>query len=120
MADVEDEPMLDTLMSLGATEATSRGRISAMRSARAAATVAEVYGGGAIVDCANKARRDLNLKGLRTRDLRTLRPDGRPWGFTVRADRILAREILDQDDPDWLIASPPCTALSLWMYAMNY
>ena len=64
MADVEDELMLDTLMSLGATEATARGRNSAMRSTRAAATFAEVYGGCAIADCANKARRELNLKGL--------------------------------------------------------
>ena len=90
-----------------------------MRSTRAAATFAEVDGEGAIVDCASKARRDLNLKGLRALDLRALKPDGRPWDFTVRADRRLARELLDQDDPDWLIGSPPCTAFSLWNYAIN-
>ena len=88
MADVEDDPRLDTLMSLGVTEATARGRISAMRSTRAAATFAEVYGGGAIVDCANKARRDLNLKGLRSLDLRTLRSDGRPWDFSASRSQI--------------------------------
>ena len=71
MADVEDEPMLDTLMSLGVPEATARERISAMRSTRASATFAGVYGGGVIIDCTNKARRDLNLKRLRALDLRT-------------------------------------------------
>ena len=36
-------------------------------------------------------------------DLRTLIPDARPWDFTLRADRRLARGLLDQDDTDWLI-----------------
>ena len=40
--------------------------------------------------------------------------------ITLRADRPLARENLDQDDQDWLIGSPPCTAFSVWNYAINY
>ena len=91
-----------------------------MKSTSAAVTFAEVYGGGAIVDCASKAKRNLNLEGLRALNLWTLKADGTPWNFTLRADRKLARELLVKDDNDWLIGSPPCTELSIWNYAMNY
>ena len=62
----------------------------------------------------------LNLEGLRALDLRTQKPNGNPWDFTIRADRRLARELIDRDQPDWLIGSPPCTAFNIWNYAMNY
>ena len=80
----------------------------------------EVYGRGAIVDCANKARRDFNIKGLEAFDLRTNKPDGTPWNFSIKADRKLAKNMINQANPDWLIGSPPCTAFSIWNYAMNY
>ena len=116
----EDEAMVDHLKVLGVPDQIARDKIMSMRSQRPAATFTEVYGGGAIVDCANHARRSLNLKGLRALDLRTTKPDGTPWDFTVRADRRLARQLIDADDPDWLIGSPPCTPFSIWNYAMNY
>ena len=68
----------------------------------------------------NKARRDPNIVGLRALDLRTLKPDNQPWNFSLRTDRRLASELIEQDQPDWLIGSPPCTAFSIWNYAMNY
>ena len=49
-----------------------------------------------------------------------MKDDGTPWNFTLRAGRKLARDVLDKDDPDWLVGSPPCTAFSIWNYAMNY
>ena len=115
-----DSDIISALCVLGATEEVARSHLSAMRSSRPAATFSEVYGGGAIVDCANHACRDLNVNGLRAFDIRTTKPNGTPWDFTVRADRKLARETIDRDDPDWLIGSPPCTAFAIWNYAMNY
>ena len=115
-----DSSLVGNLMTLGVPEQTARDHVCAMRSRRPAATFSEVYGGGSIVDCANQARRDLNLEGLRALDLRTQKPNGTPWDFTIRADRRLARELIDRDQPDWLIGSPPCTAFSIWNYAMNY
>ena len=32
----------------------------------------------------------------------------------------MASELIDKDEPDWLIGNPPSTAFSLWNYAMNY
>ena len=115
-----DSSLVGNLMTLGVPEQTARDHVCAMRSRRPAATFSEVYGGGSIVDCANQARHDLNLEGLRALDLRTQKPNGTPWDFTIRADRRLARELIDRDQPDWLIGSPPCTAFSIWNYAMNY
>ena len=32
----------------------------------------------------------------------------------------MARDLIDSQDPDWLIGSPPCTAFSLWNVGINY
>ena len=83
-------------------------------------TFMEVYGGGSINHCANHSRRNLGLKGVGALDLRTTKSDGSPWDFNRREDRRLARELIDSEDPEWLIGSPPCTAFSIWNYSMNY
>ena len=80
----------------------------------------EMYGQGSLVTEANNKRRPLNLRGLNAFDLRTLKPDGTPWNFNVRADRHLAQRMIDTDDPDWIVGSPPCTAFSIWSRQMNY
>ena len=116
----QDRIIEDYLVILGVEKADARNHVCAMRSTRAAATFSEVYGGGSIVECANRSRRGLNIKGLRALDLRTAKPDGTPWDFSKRADRQKARQLIDEDDPDWLIGSPPCTAFSTWNFAMNY
>ena len=99
--------MVGHLMALSVSASLARDSISSMRSTRATATFAEVDEGGAIVECANKARRNLNLKGLRALDLRAVKDDGTPRNFTLRADRKLDRELLDKDEPDWLVRRPP-------------
>ena len=117
----DNDEMLDTLMMTGVSLPEARARVCAMRSSRPAATFTEVYGGEAIaiVECANNARRDLNIVGLRALDLRTLKPDGQPRIFSLKSDRRLASELIDQDQPDWLIGSPPCTAFSIWNNTMK-
>ena len=28
--------------------------------------------------------------------------------------------MIDQQNPDWIMGAPPCTALAIWKYAMNF
>ena len=79
----------------------------------------ELYG-RSISEYANMHRRDLNVTGLGTLDFRTLKEDGQPWDFTKRADRKLARELINKLDPEWVLGAPPCTAFSLWNHGINY
>ena len=85
-----------------------------------ATTFMEVYGQGSLVTEATNKRRSLNLRGLNAFDLRTLEADGTPWNFNDRADTRLAQKMIDEDDPDWIVGSPPCTAFSTWNRQMNY
>ena len=73
-------------------------------------TFHEVYGRGGLSQKANKLPASLRVKGLRAIDLRTTRPDGEAWDFTRKADRKLALRLLDEEDPEWVVGAPPCTA----------
>ena len=115
----EDSAMVDYLVLVGAEPIEAKDRVNSMRGRRST-TFMEVYGGGAINECANIARRERGLKGIGALDIRTTKPDGPPWDFTKRADRRLASELIDSQNPDWLIGSPPCMAFSIWNFAMNY
>ena len=72
-------------------------------------TVFEVYGHGTIVDASHGLRRSLNVNGLRALDLRTTKPNGAPWDFSLASDRQLARSMIETEKPTWVIGSPPCT-----------
>ena len=80
-------------------------------------TFIEAYG-KTIADF-TKARRNLNVKGLSSLDFRTLKANGNPWDFRQRSDRHEALKLIDDMDPDWVIGAPPCTAFSIWNYALN-
>ena len=54
------------------------------------------------------------MEGLSALDLRTTKVSGEPWDFMEAGDRAEARRMVQEDKPDWLIGSPPCTAFSLW------
>ena len=58
--------------------------------------------------------------GLGACDLRTTKPDGNPWDFSKKADRKMAMDKIDQETPDWVIGSPPCTPFCAWNQHMNY
>ena len=85
-----------------------------------ATTCMEMYGQGSLATAANHGRRSLNLKGLRAIDLRTHNPNEQPWNFNDRADRRLANQLMDDDNPDWVVGSRPCTAFSIWNRQMNF
>ena len=103
-----------------ALQAAGVSRPDAVRKVSGMTTFHEVYGRGFIVETANHARRDLNVKGLRVLDMRVLRPDGEKWDFTKAAHRREARELIAREDPDWIICGPPCTAFSNLNYGLNY
>ena len=83
-------------------------------------TFLEVYGQGRIVETANGCRRNLNLEGLHALDLRTRKSDGSVWNFDLASDRKLARQVVLDLKPTWLIGSPPCTAFSQLNLNLNF
>ena len=113
------DAMIDYLVIIGADRTEARHKVNAMMG-KGPATFMEVYGRGAIVEEANKSRRRLDLKGIGAMDIRTCKADGSNWDFNKRSDRRMARELIDSQNPDWLIGSPPCTAFSLWNIGINY
>ena len=40
--------------------------------------------------------------------------------FSSKDDRTLAKRIIDEKNPDWMLRAPPCTPLSNYNYAMNH
>ena len=115
-----DDPMVSALVALGCQRTDAQHRVNSMLKKEPESTFMEVYGGGSINAYANASRRNLGLKGIGALDLRTVKEDGTAWDFTKRADRKLARDLIDRENPDWLIGSPPCTSFSIWNYAMNF
>ena len=131
MADViEASEMMNALLGAGVADHEAKKFIASLStssekqlisdSRKRPVTFMEVYGRGAICNEALKQRRNLNLVGLNALDLRTHKPDGSTWNFNLRKDRVLARQMIDQKDPDWIIGSPPCTAFALWNRGINY
>ena len=82
-------------------------------------TFIEVYG-RSIRDQSLLTRRKLNVEGLNALDLRTTKPNGQPWAFSKREDRKLARQMVDEQQPEWIVGAPPCTPFSIWNYAMKH
>ena len=79
----------------------------------------EFYGRGNIVKMANTTRRNLNLLGDSALDLRTTKPCGANWDFSIAADRDEARQLVRTKRPTWVIGMPPCTAFCRLMQ-INY
>ena len=80
------DAMVDAFILAGATDIDAKIRVNSMldfieTSASAPTTFMEVFGGRAICHEANTTRRNLNLDGLDALDIRTLKPDGTPWGL---------------------------------------
>ena len=82
-------------------------------------TFVELYGRGSLVTTAHD-RKELGVRGLRALDLRTCRPDGQYWDFNRRNDRRWARQLLREQNPDWIIGSPPCNAFCAFNRGLNF
>ena len=83
-------------------------------------TFIEVYGHGTIVQASHGCRRSLNVNGLNALDLRTSKPNGEPWDFSKASDRQLARSMIEEQKPTWVVGSPPCTFFSAWNQGINH
>ena len=70
----------------------------------------EMYGADRLVQAATARRQALNVVGLGALDLRTLRRDGRPRDFRNPKHRAEAEKIVDEEQQDWVVGSPPCVA----------
>ena len=119
--DAAEEAMVESLRVAGMSQVDAKtisGKMFAFES-QEPATFMEVYG-RSIFDQAHIQRRNLNIKGLGALDFRTLKPDGQPWNFCVRADRKLARDMMNRLEPDWIVGAPPCTPFSIWNHGINF
>lgn len=104
----DDHPVLlvNTLVAAGVERIDAINAVSRMTAnlAMTPTTFCEVYGRGEIVKHANTARRNLNIKGLKTSDMREKRADGTCWDLSKPSHRRDAYRIIDEMDPDWIIA----------------
>ena len=85
-------------------------------------TSCELFGvyGKSISDYAGAHKRNSNVQRLGAFDLRTLKSDGTPWNFTLRAERKLARQHMNDQDPEWIIGALPCTPFSIWNAGIHF
>ena len=113
-----DATMMHVLRHIGVAHQTAANFVASV--ANPLSTFMEIYGRGGLVEEANRQRRSLNVEGLGAFDLRTTRPDGKHWDFNCREDRKLARQMVRELQPQWIIGSPPCTSYSAWNEKMNY
>ena len=125
VAESEDHEMIalmDILQTLGVEPAEANrfsSRIMRVSNQPINPTFVEMYGCGNIVNAANHILRDLNVSGLQAFDLRTARPDGKPWDFSKKSDRTLALRYVKEKKPTWIVGCPPCTAFSQ-LQGLNY
>ena len=79
----------------------------------------EVYGQGGQQGAALH-NPGLNVGGLEVLDLRTLKPDGTPWEFTLPKGKAWALRLVREQQPRWIIPAPPCTTCSILNWNLNY
>ena len=116
----DDSNMVDALIGAGVDTNTSKMYAATLTGKMSGVTLIEAYGRGSIVTEANQGRRNLNIRGLGALDLRTTKEDGSPWDFNKKKDRHLALKMIEEQEPDWIIGSPPCTAFCAWNVHMNF
>ena len=95
---------INLLKSAGVTHDDAVNYCKAIVGKADAGTFVELYGRGSIMSHANGPRRNLGIKGLGAFDLRTVKPGGGNWDFSIAADRKLATKMLGELNPrlcDW-------------------
>ena len=109
---------VDMLLSLGVEPVDATRFVRKCMRHTAAITFIEAYGRGGLSDEARSS--SFNVHGLRALDFACLRDDGTPWDFSKSSHRADAMKLVDADNPDWIVGSPPCTAFSLLNVGLNF
>ena len=109
---------VDMLMSMGVEPVDAIRYVRKCMRHTAAVTFIEAYGRGGLSDEARKS--SFNVNGLRALDFACLKDNGDRWDFAKAGDRAEAMRLVDAEDPDWIVGSPPCTAFSLLNVGLNY
>ena len=117
--EAHDSAMSDMLMSIGVDQFSAQKCVGQL-SKKPESSFIEAYCRGAIVREANDARRSIGVKGLHALDMCNKKADGSPWDCSKKADRKQARDLVDREDPTWIIGSQPLTVFSLWTYGMSH
>ena len=104
----------DVLQTLGADADTATRFACSVRRIPSKPACVEAFGTGNIMKLASTDARNSNIEGIAALDLRTYKPHGQAWNSKQRSDRKLAYRLINEQKPDWVIGSPPCTACCTW------
>ena len=69
---------------------------------------------------AHGQRRALDCEGLNALDLRTLKPNERPWDLPNLEGRNEAERLQDEQKQEFVIGSPPCPEYSQLNWGLNF
>ena len=98
---------IDMLLALGVEPVEASRYVHKLMRHDADKTFYEAYGRGGLTEVARKSH--FNVKGLRALDLACAKADGSNWDFSKPSDQREAIALIEADNPDWIIGSPPCT-----------
>ena len=109
---------VDMLMAMGVTPADACNVVSDSMGKSRSTDFYEFYGRGGL--CDEATRNPLRIKGLGALDFACPKDDGSVWDFSRAADRQEALRMVEAQNPDWIIGSPPCTPFSFLNHGLNF
>ena len=109
---------VDMLVAMGVTPADACNAVCNALGKGKSTDFYEFYGRGGL--CDEAGRSPLKVKGLGALDFACPRDDGSMWDFSRPTDRQEALRMVEAQDPDWIIGSPPCTAFSVLNHGLNF
>ena len=108
---------VDMLVAMGVTPADACNAVGDALGKSRSTDFFECYGRGGL--CDEASRGPLGVKGLGALDFACPRADGSMWDFSRPTDRQEALSMVETQDPDWIIGSPPCTSFSVLNHGLN-
>ena len=109
---------IDMLLALGVEPIEASRYVYKLMRHDAEKTFYEAYGRGGLTKEAKKSH--FNVKGLQALDLACAKSDGAHWDFSKPSDQREAIALIEADNPDWIVGSPPCTPFSPLNVGLNF